>query len=218
VLHLTRTGVWGISAHIIWSGFVGMGIGWAMERNRAGFWAKWKPAIICYLIAAAFHSFHDLGGLLIGLGVVMGIEGLLGLVNGSASMTSTAGSEFGPLNNAMRYGAIITNIGFLIALIVNIRRSFAAENKIQVEELSSEAPIIINKPELELMKAEKLFSKRKYSECPKDIADKLILYQNMLAMQKHSAGIYGRDVEADEGVAILRNGIRDLRSSQPAAK
>ena len=218
VLQLTRTGLWGISAHIIWSAFVGMGIGWAMERNRSGFWAKWKPAIITYLIAAVWHSINDLGGLLIGLGAVMGIEFLMGLVQGVASFSEEACKQVGPMNNAMRYGALITNLGFLIVLIIQIRRSFAAENKIQVEKLSDEDPIIVHKAELELVKAEKLFSKRKYTDYPKATADKLVLYQNMLAMQKHTANVFGRDVEEDQGVSILRKGIRALRSSHPVTK
>ena len=218
VLQLTRTGLWGISAHIIWSAFVGMGIGWAMERNRVGFWAKWKPAIITYLIAAVWHSLNDLGGLLIGLGAVMGIEALLGMIQGEISLAVDAGTQPGPLNNALRYGGLITNIGFLIVLIGQIRRSYAAENKIQVEQLAEEDHIIIHKAELELVKAEKLFSKRKYTAYPKATADKLVLYQNMLAMQKHTAGVYGRDAEADQGVTILRKGIRALRSSHPVTK
>jgi len=218
LLHLTRTGLWGISAHIIWSAFVGMGIGWAMERNRSGFWAKWKPAIITYLIAAGWHSINDLGGLLIGLGTVMGIEFFMGLVQGVASFSEEASKQVGPMNNAMRYGALITNLGFLIVLIVQIRRSFAAENKIQVEKLSDEDTIIVHKAELELVKAEKLFSKRKYADYPKATAAKLVLYQNMLAMQKHTANVFGRDVEEDQGVAILRKGIRPLRSSHSVIK
>lgn len=218
VLQLTRTGLWGIGAHILWSAFVGMGIGWAMERNRAGFWAKWKPAIITYLIASTWHSLNDLGGLMIGVGAVMGIEYLMGLVQGELSFSMDAATQSSPMNDAMRYGGLITNLGFLIVLIIQIRRSFAAENKIQAEQLSDEDSIIVHKAEIEQVKAEKLFSKRKYTDYPKATADKLVLYQNMLAMQKHTATVYDRDVEADQGVSILRKAIRALRSRHPVSE
>jgi len=78
--------------------------------------------------------------------------------------------------------------------------------------LSTEEPVVIREEELARLKAEKLFSKRKYKEYPKDVSNKLVLYQNLLAMQKHSAKGAGLKIEEVEPVVALRRSIRQLRS------
>ncbi len=124
-------------------------------------------------------------------------------------------NKLGPFNNAMRYGTYVYNAAFLIAVIINIRKSFGMENTLQVEELNTEEPTVIKKAELELLKGEKLFFKRKYSEYPKLVGTKIVLYQNLLAIQKHDARRKSRNIETDEVVLNLRGAIRSLRSPQP---
>ena len=87
------------------------------------------------------------------------------------------------------------------------------ENTFQVKELSSEEPVVMRLEELDRLKAEKLLSKRQYAEYPKPVSKKLVLYQNLLAMQKHTARQFGLEVDQVEPVTALRRAIRSLRSS-----
>jgi len=211
ITHLTRLGLFGLGGHIIWSAFVGLGIGIAIESNKTG-WRKWKTAIFYYLIAAVAHSAYDLIGSGIALLPVYAIMSLFGIIESMDAVEPIPG-ELGPFNTAMRFGTYVYNIVFLIVLIVQIRRSFATENTIQVEELSTEEPVVMREEELQRLKAEKLFSKRKYKEYPKKVSNKLVLYQNLLAMQKHTAKQEGRAIEEVEPVPALRKAIRSLRSN-----
>jgi len=97
-------------------------------------------------------------------------------------------------------------------LIVQTRRSFAWENTLQREELAAEDPSVITKDELRKVEGERIFFKRRYGEFPKRISEKIVLYQNLLAMQKHSAAQQGRPVEKVEPVAALRRAIQRFRN------
>lgn len=209
VMHLTRLGIFGLGGHIIWSAFVGLGIGIAAESTKSG-WAKWRTPFFYYLLAAISHSLFDNLAQYILVVWVMGETFVTGV--DFASVNPNAG-VLGPFNNGMRFTTYLWNAIFIIILIVQIRRSFARENTIQVEELSTEEPVIMREEELERLKAEKLLSKRKYKEYPKDVSNKLVLYQNLLAMQKHTARQFERAMEEVEPVVALRRAIRSLRST-----
>ena len=203
--HLTRLSLFGIGSHIIWTAFVGMGIGMAAESTKTGL-AKWKYAILYYVLVVIAHTVYDFGASQIGLVVIMGLFGILG-----ADTSGQNPGEPGPLNTAFRYGPIVYNLAFLIAEYVNVRKSFAMENALQAEELSTEDREVITQAELELLKRESLFSKRKYSDYPNPVGSKIVLYQNLLAIQKHDDRKKGRDVESDKVVLRLRQAICSLR-------
>jgi len=58
IQHLTRLGIFGLGGHIIWSAFVGLGLGIAVESNKTG-WGKWKTLFFYFLVAAISHSLFD---------------------------------------------------------------------------------------------------------------------------------------------------------------
>jgi RsiW-degrading membrane proteinase PrsW (M82 family) len=207
--HSTRLGVWGFGSHIIWSAFVGLGIGFAAESTARG-WPKWRRAVLFYVIAAVAHSLYDLGGSAIGM---------LGVTFAETWWTGTrfedaivgAGTIPGPLRDGMKYGQYIWNLALIIVLIVQTRRSFAWENTLQAYELGLEGASVITKAELKKVEGERLFFKRRYPEFPKSVSEKIVLYQNLLAMQKHSAAQQERPVEKVEPVTALRRAIQTFR-------
>jgi len=210
VFNLTRLGIFGFGGHIIWSAFVGLGLGITIESTKTG-WGKWKYLIIYYLIAAISHSIGDLYGSTASQVLLVIIQQVLFGID-VATMPQTP-YELGPLNTAARLRPYVWNLFFIIIIIVQIRRSFATENTIQVEELSSEEPVVMREEELARLKAEKLVTKRKYNEYPKDISNKLVYYQNLLAMAKHTAKQTGRAADEYEPVIAFRRAIRSLRST-----
>jgi len=207
VTHLTRLGAFGLGAHIITSAFVGLGLGIAVESTKSG-WAKWKPLVFYFLIAAVAHSVYDLIGGQIGMVMVMGIQTLMGV--DIATIEVNPGVP-GPFNTQMRFGPYVFYAVFVVVLVIQIRRSFATEQTIQEAELSSEQHAVIREEELNQLKAEKFFLKRRYKKYPKKISNKLVLYQNLLAMQKHTAEQEGRALDDVEPVAALRQAIQSLR-------
>jgi len=205
----TRLGLWGLSAHIIWSAFAGMGIGFAAEFTGHG-WAKWKRFVWFYLIVAIMHSANDLGLLAVGLIIVAYAESIW---RGIPLDAASGGREFGPLNDGMRYGTYVYNIVLIIVMFAQIRKSFGLENTLQVEQLSTEERTVITDAELQQVKNERLFFKRRYKNFPKQVGTKLVLYQNLLAMQKQTAAQQGLPLETVKPVARLRDAIQGLRNS-----
>jgi len=203
----TRLGLWGLTHHVIWSAFVGMGVGFAAESTQRG-WRKWKRFVLFFLIAAVMHSAFDSGLLAVGLVVVAKIQSVL---QGVPLDPKSSSQVFSPLWDGMRYGSYVYNIVLIIVLIVQIKRSFRLENRLQAAELSTEEPSVVPEVELKQVMSEKLFSKRKYKHFPKAIGSKLVLYQNLLAMQKHTATQFGLDVDNVEPVVRLRKAIQTLR-------
>jgi hypothetical protein len=205
----TRLGLWGLSAHIIWSAFVGMGTGFAGESTQRG-WGKWKRFVLFYLIAALMHSGNDLGLMMVGVLIVANVEAAM---RGIPVDYDSLGRVRGPLWDGLRYGAYLYNIVLIIVLIVQIRRSFGLENRLQVAELSTEDSSVITADELNQVKHERLFFKRRYKDFPKAVGSKLVLYQNLLAMQKHTATQLGLPLIRVESVAVLRGAIQALRTN-----
>jgi len=210
ITHLTRLGIFGFGGHLIWSAFVGLGLGITIESTKKG-WGKWKYFIIYFLVAAVSHSINDLFGSAASQAILLFIQQMV--FGFDVNTIPQTGGELGPVNNALRLRPYVWNFVFIIIIIVQIRRSFATENTIQVEELSSEEPVVMREEELARLKAEKLVTKRKYNEYPKDISNKLVFYQNLLAMAKHTAKQTGRAADAYEPVIAFRRAIRSLRST-----
>ncbi|MCB0088654.1 MAG: PrsW family intramembrane metalloprotease [Caldilineaceae bacterium] len=210
-LHSTRFGLWGFGGHLVWSAFVGLGIGFAAESTKHG-WAKWSRAVYFYLISAVSHSLYDLGLSGLGMTLISFVEAAIRGMDAD-TMMETLGTAPGPLNDGMRYGVYVWTIVLIIVMIVQVRRSFRLENTIQVEELSTEEPVVMREEELARLNTEKLFSKRTYTEYPKKVSNKLVLYQNLLAMQKHTARQEGRALDDVEPVATLRQAIQSLRNA-----
>lgn len=209
-MHSTRLGVWGFGSHIIWSAFVGLGIGFAAESTAHG-WQKWQRAVLFYVLAALAHSAYDLAGSAVGvLGITFAETWWTG-TRFEDAMGST-GTVPGPLRDGMKYGQYIWNIGFIIVLFINIRKSFAWENTLQAYELGSEGASVVTKAELKKVEGERLFFKRRYPEFPKSVSERIVLYQNLLAMQKHTAAQQGRPVEKFASVNALRRAIQTFRS------
>ena len=129
---------------------------------------------------------------------------------------AVAGSAPGPVRDGMKYGQYIWNLAFIVVLIVQIRRSFAWENKLQIEQLSEEDQSIITPDELKLVKGERLFFKRRYGDFSKAVGPNIVLYQNLLAMQKHSAALLSVPLNKVEPVAALRGAIQALRGTLAA--
>ncbi len=206
----TRFGLWGLSAHIIWSAFAGMGIGFAAESTEHG-WAKWKRFVWFYLIVAVMHSANDLGLLAVGMIVIAYGESIW---RGIPVDVASRGRDFGPINDGMRYGTYIYNLALIIVMFVQIRKSFGLENKLQVDELSTEDLSMITEDELRQVKRGRLFFKRRYKGFPKQVGAKIVLYQNLLAMQKHTDTQFGLPRNRAEPIAALRGAIQSLRTNQ----
>ena len=213
-MHSTRLGVWGFGSHIIWSAFVGLGIGYAAESTARG-WRKWKHAILFFLLAAIGHSLYDLGGSAVGMLPIAFTE-IWWTGTGFEEAFAITGTAPGPVRDGMKYGQYIWNFAFIVVLIVQIRRSFAWENKLQVEQMAEEDRSIVTPDELKQVKGERLFFKRRYGGFPKGTGSKIVLYQNLLAMQKHTAALLGAPLNDIEPVTALREAIRALRGTQPA--
>lgn len=212
-MHSTRLGVWGFGSHIIWSAFVGLGIGYAAESKARG-WRKWKHAIVFFLLAAIGHSLYDLGGSAVGMLPIAFTE-IWWTGTGFQEAFAIAGSAPGPVRDGMKYGHYIWNFAFIVVLIVQIRRSFAWENKLQVAQMAEEDRSVITPDELKQVKGERLFFKRRYGGFPKATGNKIVLYQNLLAVQKHTAELLGARLNDIEPVTALRDAIRALRGAQP---
>ena len=213
-MHSTRLGVWGFGSHIIWSAFVGLGIGYAAESTARG-WRKWKHAILFFLLAAIGHSLYDLGGSAVGMLPIAFTE-IWWTGTGFEEAFAITGTAPGPVRDGMKYGQYIWNLAFIVVLIVQIRRSFAWENKLQVEQMAEEDRSIVTPDELKQVKGERLFFKRRYGGFPKGTGSKIVLYQNLLVMQKHTATLLGARLNDIEPVTALRDAIRALRGTQPA--
>ena len=212
MMHSTRLGLWGFGGHIIWSAFIGLGIGFAAESSHRG-WKKWNRAVIFYLLAALAHSLYDLGGSALGFMPVVFLEALIRTGDISAFDLSGAGGTPGPLNDGMRYGTYLYNLVFVVVLIVQTRRSFRLENEIQIAELSAEEEPVITADELTQLKGERLFLKRHYRNFSKQVGAKIVLYQNLLAMQKHTVQQLALPTEKTRALPLLRGAIASLRKA-----
>ncbi|MEH2303058.1 MAG: hypothetical protein V7K88_29855 [Nostoc sp.] len=87
------------------------------------------------------------------------------------------------------------------------------ENRLQAAELSTEESTVVPEEELKKIRSERLFFKRKYKNFPKAIGSKIVLYQNLLAMQKHTATQLGLCINKVEPVVVLRKAIQSLRTN-----
>jgi len=168
-----------------------------------------------FLLAAVGHSLYDLGGSAVGMvGIAFAETWWTG--TGFQEAFAITGTAPGPVRDGMKYGQYIWNLAFIVVLIVQIRRSFAWENKLQVEQLAGEDQSVITPNELKKVKGERFFFKRRYGDLPKAVGAKIVLYQNLLVMQKHTAALRGVPLNKVEPVAALRGAIQALRGTPPA--
>lgn len=214
ITHSTRLGVWGFGSHIIWAAFTGMAVGLAAESMKTG-WSKWRIVLFVYLVIALAHSAFDSGALglaLLATAFILAVTkyGMDALNNIDIKSGTT---QPGILLDAMRYLHYVYNIIFIIVLFIQTRKSFRLENALQVKELSNEKPSIVSRDELVLLKNEEFFFKRKYRDYPKKVGDKIVLYQNLLAMQKHTARQFDIPLEDAYTISQLRKAIINLKST-----
>lgn len=144
-----------------------------------------RTILVFYLIADLSHSLYDLGASALGMTLISFVEAAIrGIDLDTILNTDAPGTGPGALKDGMRYGVYVWTIALIIILIVQIRRSFRQENAIQIDELSAEEPPVVTDDELQKVKKEGLFSKRKYRGFPRKVGAKIVLYQNMLAILK----------------------------------
>lgn len=207
----TRFGIWGFGSHIIWSAFAGLGIGYAMESHYKGF-KKWRRFIAYYLLVAVAHSAYDLGALALAMLPITIISSMIRGVDYNSIDAELAKTQFGPVRDGMKYMHYLYNVLFLIVLFIQGKRSFAWENDVQKNQLSSESKDVISENELKLLNKEKYFTKRKYKKYSKDIGSAIVFYQNLLAMQKEVMSREGVTKEGQRIADLLRAEIKTLRA------
>ncbi|MCK5216165.1 MAG: PrsW family intramembrane metalloprotease [Methanosarcinales archaeon] len=209
----TRFALWGFGSHVIWSAFVGLGIGIAMQSNEKG-WKKWRLPIAIYLITAIAHSSFDLCM----VGVFMLVTAyLLGFLKGEAvtsDMILTAGTSDNIVRDAMKIEHFVYNIVFIIIMIWQMIKTLKWEQALTVRELLKEGNDVVSESDKKLVENEGVLSMRKYKQYPKKTARKIVKYENLLAMLKHSVVRDGKDIEDSEEVQVLRNEIKVLKLNQ----
>ena len=209
----TRFALWGFGSHVIWSAFVGLGIGIAMQSNEKG-WKKRRLPIAIYLITAIAHSSYDLG--MVGVFMVATAY-LLGFLKGEAvtfDMFLTEGTSDNIVREAMKIEHFLYNIVFIIIMIWQMIKTLKWEQALTVRELLKESNDVVSESDKKLVENEGVLSMRKYKQYPKKTARKIVKYENLLAMLKHSVVRDGKDIEDSEEVQVLRNEIKVLKLNQ----
>jgi hypothetical protein len=181
----TRFALWGFGSHVIWSAFVGLGIGIAMQSNEKG-WKKRRLPIAIYLITAIAHSSYDLG--MVGVFMVATAY-LLGFLKGEAvtsDMFLTEGTSDNIVREAMKIEHFLYNIVFIIIMIWQMIKTLKWEQALTVRELLKEGNNVVSESGKKRVENEGVLSMRKYKQYPKKTARKIVKYENLLAMLKHS--------------------------------
>ena len=208
--HSTRLAIWGFGNHVIWSAFVGLGIGMFVQSKRRGF-KRWLLPIGIYLIVAVAHSAFDLGMSSV---VILLISMVLSYFQG----TSIHDLDFSLTTNGIaRTSAILEhgvyNAIFIAILIWQGVKSVIWEQKMIVKNLLSEHDSIVSKEEKILIKNEGDFFSRRYRSIPRMVSKRLIKYQNLLAMFKHYVTEEEKDVDSVKEIKDLQHAIIELRKS-----
>ena len=198
---------------MIWSAFIGLGIGIAMQSNEKG-WKKWWLPIAIYLIAAIAHSSYDLG--MVGI-FMIATAYLLGFLKGEAVTSDTLltpATSDNIVRDTMKYEHFSYNIVFIIIMIWQMIKTLKWEQALTVRELLKESNDVVSESDKKLVENEGVLSMRKYKQYPKKTARKIVKYENLLAMLKHSVVRDGKDIEDSEEVQVLRNEIKVLKLNQ----
>ena len=209
-MHSTRFAIFGFGSHVIWSAFAGLGIGIAMQSQKTG-WRKWIWAVVCYLMVAVAHSMYDLGASMIGMFIAIGFFGALQNTSIEEMMSNinwtTDIYKPGIVRDAMKADHFIYNIGFILILIWQFIKSLKQEQKIYIDQLSTEDSSIVSSDEMELIKGEGILTLRKYKRYPKKEAKRIVRYQNLLAMLKKHASDLNLPLDKVEEIELIRRGI-----------
>jgi RsiW-degrading membrane proteinase PrsW (M82 family) len=209
-MHSTRFAIFGFGSHVIWSAFAGLGIGIAMQTQKMG-WRKWIWAVVCYLMVAVAHSMYDLGASMIGTIIAIVFFGALQNINLDELMSNinwtTDIYKPGIVRDAMKADHFIYNIGFILILIWQLIKSLKQEQKIYIDQLSTEDSSIVSSDEMDLIKTEGILTLRKYGRYPKKEAKRIVRYQNLLAMLKDYASKLNMSPDKAEEIGVIRRGI-----------
>jgi hypothetical protein len=209
-VHSTRFAIFGFGSHVIWSAFAGLGIGIAMQSQKTG-WRKWIWAVICYIMVAVAHSMYDLGASTIGMIIALvfygamqntSIDELMSDINWATDMYKP-----GILRDTMKAEYFIYNIGFILILIWQLIKSLKQEQKIYIDQLSTEDGSIVSSDEMNLIREEGILTLRKYGRYPKKEARVIVRYQNLLAMLKDYASKLNLPLDKVEEIGVIRSAI-----------
>ncbi len=202
-VHTTRLGIVGFGTHVIWSMFVGLGLGMTAENRRIG-WRKWRPFILIYLLIAVTHSAYDSG--LIGLALIASIV-IVTVVKREPlkldGLSVNSAGQPGTLREAMVLEHYLYNIVYIVLIIFQLFRTSRLEQKFTVSQLVSESDDVVSEDEKVLIEAEGYWRSRRYAGFPKQISRRIVKLQNLLAREK----------ELGDGSASSQNLVDFLRKS-----
>ncbi len=142
---------------------------------------------------------------------------LLGFLKGEAvtfDMFLTEGTSDNIVREAMKIEHFLYNIVFIIIMIWQMIKTLKWEQALTVRELLKESNDVVSESDKKLVENEGVLSMRKYKQYPKKTARKIVKYENLLAMLKHSVVRDGKDIEDSEEVQVLRNEIKVLKLYQ----
>lgn len=210
--HSTRLALLGFGNHIIWSAFVGLGLGISVESDKKGL-RKWMPFILIYILVASVHSIFDL--ILAGVFIILSLV-ILRLITGKGienlEFDQSDLGKPGMVHNSMVLEHLLYNVVFIVILVVQMFRSAKKEQEIYVTELADEKDDVISNDEKDILAKEGRWGFRRYKNYPKGVSKRIVKLQNMLAMLKFSINKEGMPVDRYGDVEILRNEILRLKS------
>ena len=211
--HSTRLALLGFGNHIIWSAFVGLGLGISVESAGKGL-RKWMPFILLYVIVAMVHSIFDL--ILAGVFMVISLF-LLTVLSGMGMQDLTFEpadmGKPGIVHNSMVLEHFVYNIVFIVIIVMQMLRSANREQGIYAAELADEGGDVITAGEKKLLAEEGSWGMRRYHEFPGRVSKRIVKLQNMLAMLKYSIKKEGESAADSPDVAVMRRAIADLRAA-----
>ncbi len=188
-VHTTRLGLLGFGTHIIWSMFVGLGLGMTVESKNDG-WRKWRPFILVYLLTAVTHSAYDSG--LIGLALIASIAIVIIAKREPLvfeGMRVEDAGHPGTLREAMVLEHYLYNTVYILILLVQLFRASGREQELTVKQLASESDAVVSDDEKSLIAAEGRWRSRRYTNYPKAVGRRIIKLQNLLAREKRWATV-----------------------------
>ena len=212
--HSSRLAILGFGSHIIWSAFVGFGLGLSVESTKKGI-RKWLPFIGAYLLMAIAHSVYDLGlsGIFIMVSyVVVNLFSGSGFKFPSGSEINEGMKSSGPVHQSLVIEHYLYNFIIILIMIWQILKTAAREQVIYVKNLMDESVEIVSEKEKTILKKEGKWTKRKYSNYSTKVSGKIVKLQNLLAMQKETIARDGETGEGKKVVELLRKEIKTLRA------
>lgn len=209
--HSTRLAILGFGNHVIWSAFIGLGLGMVAESSKKGL-RKWLPFILIYLLVSTIHSLFDL--FLAGIFLVLSLI-VLNLVTGKGvniEAENVSLDEPGPLRTSAIIEHFAYNVIFIIIIIRQLFKSAKFEQELNIHQLQDEPPHVITEDEKSILRSEGRFGFRRYPALPKDLSKKIVKLQNLVAMQKHVLCSEKKSQTDSEELRSLREEILSLRT------